>query len=182
MFQPKVSRFAGVKADDSVESYVLAALGANGTCRMGNNDRISTGSGIVEFIGWRHMSPELRKKLLGPTVVRVIVDHWYGEGKLSNIKGALRLLRLFEVAPDDSEASFQDAWKKYKAGVDPDAVPATNAASTTEDLAQLLKERPGITLAEAMAELERRKAVAILEQKDAARASFAKIKGRKVRT
>lgn len=169
-------RYAGVKATatSTIEQYALASMGSNGKARMGNTDRITTGAGYLEFLGWRHATPEIKAKILAPTVVRIIVDHWYGDVNASNIKGAQRLLRLFEVAPDDSMEAFEAAWKAYKAKVDPDAAATTPA--TAQDLAALLTANPAL-LAQALQALQAQTQQAE-NQKEAAVNAVNRIKGK----
>ena len=144
-------RYAGVKANSSAtkSDYALASQGRDGRARMGHTDRVSTGAEMVRFIGWRHMSPEDRAALLPQISLSIIVDHWYGDLKdgrgRSNMDNAERLLSLYAAAPDDSRQSMEEAWKQYKAGVDP-RTPVTPAtpAFTAEAILAALASNPAL--------------------------------------
>lgn len=152
MFTNSVVRYAGVmaKPEASVVDYVKASIGAGGKIRMGTNARIETGAEYLRFLGWRHATEEMRKKLAGPAVVSIIQDLWYGDqfagpGK-SNVENALRLLACYAAAPDDSEESFRAAFAAYKRGHDPrtPVTPAATAVMTTEAILAALASNPAL--------------------------------------
>lgn len=175
------NRYAGVTATTSVAEVALASMGKDGKARMGNTDRISTGAGYFEFLGWRHATPEMRESLLSVMVVKTIVENWYGDVNASNIAGAKRLLRLFEVAPDDSLESYKAAWSAYKSKVDPDKAIASTPA-TAQDLAAMMAANPELLVQALQAlQAQTQQAQQVQTQTDAARDAFAKIKGRKVK-
>ena len=142
---------AGVTANSnaSKSDYALASLGKDGKARMGHTDRIGTGAEMARFVGWRHMSPDVRETLLPQISLSIIVDHWYGDLKdgkgRSNMDNAERLLALYAAAPDDSRASMEQAWKQYKDNVDP-RPPVTPAATafTAEEILAALASNPAL--------------------------------------